>query len=185
MNIFILSEDPVEAAQMQCDKHVVKMIVESAQMLSTAHRILDGKFELRPSKSGKRQVKYWKMDGSKENTFYKPVHMNHPCTVWARQNNENYIWLYVHFIELCHEYQYRYKKDHSTYIKLAEVLGELPENIPKGSLTSFAFAMKHRASCLVEGNPVQSYRNYYVSKQNDFKMKWSKRPIPDWFKNAA
>ena len=59
MNIFILDEDPTIAAQMQCDKHVVKMIVESAQMLSTAHRMLDGKLIMKPSKSGKRMVKYY------------------------------------------------------------------------------------------------------------------------------
>ena len=59
MNIFVLDEDPTIAAQMQCDKHVVKMIVESAQMLSTAHRMLDGKMIMKPSKSGKRMVKYY------------------------------------------------------------------------------------------------------------------------------
>ena len=58
MNIFILDNDPVIAAQMQCDKHVVKMIVESAQMLSTVHRMLDGKMERRLSKSGKVRVLY-------------------------------------------------------------------------------------------------------------------------------
>ncbi len=58
MNIFVLDEDPVISAQMMCDKHIPKMIVEAAQMLSTAHRMLDGYMEKRPSKSGKRMVKY-------------------------------------------------------------------------------------------------------------------------------
>ena len=69
MNIFILNEDPVIAAQEQCDKHVVKMIVESAQMLSTVHRMLDGSIEQRPSKSGKRILKYYKLDDSREDTL--------------------------------------------------------------------------------------------------------------------
>ena len=61
MNIFVLDTDPVTAAQLQCDKHVVKMIVESAQMLSTAHRMLDGTIQIAPSKSGKRMVKHYRL----------------------------------------------------------------------------------------------------------------------------
>ena len=57
MNVFVLSECPIESAEMMCDKHIPKMIVEAAQMLSTAHRMLDGYMEKRPSKSGKRMVK--------------------------------------------------------------------------------------------------------------------------------
>jgi len=75
MNLFVLNKDPVKAAQLQCDKHVVKMIVESAQMLSTAHRMLDGTLERRASKSGKTTVKYWTMPDERENIFYKAVHM--------------------------------------------------------------------------------------------------------------
>lgn len=85
MNIFILSEDPVEAAQMQCDKHVVKMIVESAQMLCTVGK-----------------------------GAYKPTHVNHPCTVWASRSKENFEWLYNHAIALCHEYTKRYGRRHKT-----------------------------------------------------------------------
>ena len=77
MNIFILDNDPAIAAKLQCDKHVVKMIVESAQMLSTAHRMLDGDQELRPSKSGKRMVKYWVLPDSREEIIYKAVHTCH------------------------------------------------------------------------------------------------------------
>ena len=79
MNIFILDKDPVMAAQLQCDKHVVKMIVESAQMLSTAHRMLDGKVIKKPSKSGKTMVKYYDLyegadDLEAEMLFYSAVH---------------------------------------------------------------------------------------------------------------
>ena len=84
MNIFILDKHPVVAAQQQCDKHVVKMIVESAQMLSTAHRMLDGHVEKRLSKSGKRMINYWYHNiPEKEELLYKAVHHGHPCTVWT------------------------------------------------------------------------------------------------------
>ena len=59
MNIFILDKDPMKAAMMLCDRHVPKMIVESAQMLSTVHRLLDGKPEKRRSKSGKTIQTYY------------------------------------------------------------------------------------------------------------------------------
>ena len=85
MNIFILDNDPVIAAQMQCDKHVVKMIVESAQMLSTAHRMIDGVMEKRLSKSF-RATPYYKLDekDNREDILYKAVHFNHPSTVGTR-----------------------------------------------------------------------------------------------------
>ena len=76
MNIFILHEDPIKSAQYQCDKHVVKMIVESAQMLSTAHRMVDGTMERRPSKSGS-MIQYYKLGDSRENTLYKAVSYTH------------------------------------------------------------------------------------------------------------
>ena len=84
MNIFVLDKNPIVAAQLQCDKHVVKMIVESAQMLSTAHRMLDGQEYKAPSKSGKRMVKKWKLKNH-DDVIYSAVHMGHPCTVWTME----------------------------------------------------------------------------------------------------
>jgi hypothetical protein len=86
VNIFILNEDPMIAAREQCDKHVVKMIVESAQMLSTAHRMLDGDFGRRKSVSGKTMSKYWELPDSRERSMYKAVHMAHPCTISGTLN---------------------------------------------------------------------------------------------------
>ena len=96
MNIFILNNDPIIAAQEQCDKHVVKMIVESGQMLSTAHRMLDGTVERRPSKSGKTTVNYYKLNDEREDIMYKAVHFNHPCSIWSREGCCNYTWHYNH-----------------------------------------------------------------------------------------
>ena len=135
MNIFVLDEDPTIAAQSQCDKHVVKMIVESAQMLSTAHRMLDGKLIMKPSKSGKRMVKYYDLyegadDLEAELLYYKAVHHGHPCTVWTMESSENYKWHWEHFYALCKEYTYRYGKTHETENKLLWPLQSLPRNIP-------------------------------------------------------
>ena len=77
MNVFILSKDPIEAAQQQCDKHVPKMVVESGQMLSTAHRMLDGELTRRPSKSGKTMVRYWQLEKN-DHLLYAAVHTGHP-----------------------------------------------------------------------------------------------------------
>jgi hypothetical protein len=187
MNIFILSKDPVEAAQLQCDKHVVKMIVESAQMLSTAHRMLDGYQEKRPSKSGKRMINYWVYpEPELEAYLYSAVHHGHPCTVWTMQTNANYEWHYKHFIALCDEYTYRYGKVHATDTKLRNVLRKPPSGIKWSNLyTDFPLAMQHEPQCMHEGDPVRSYQEYYQTKQDRFKMIWTKRDVPEWFNVCA
>ncbi len=182
MNLFILDKDPVKAAQLQCDKHVVKMIVESAQMLSTAHRMLDGKLVKAPSKSGKTNVKAWILPDDREQVLYKAVHMNHPCTVWTMKSNNNYTWHWVHFSALCDEYTYRYGKVHATDALLREKLKWLPRNIPVSHLTQQPLAMKSNPECMYPDDPVKSYRMFYQTKQDRFKMAWTKRDIPEWFK---
>ena len=183
MNIFILDEDPVVAAQLQCDKHVVKMIVECAQMLSTAHRMLDGEEYRAPSKSGKRIVKKWQLQQN-DDIVYSAVHMGHPCTVWTMESSDNYQWHYEHFIALCMEYQYRYGKVHSTDAKLRDILKALPVNIKQGK-TPYKLAMSSNPECVINDlggtNAVESYRNFYQTKQERFKMIWTKRKQPEWF----
>lgn len=186
MNIFVLDNDPVKAAQLQCDKHVVKMIVESAQMLSTTHRMLDGNEIKRPSKSGRTMVKYYELPDEREDILYKAVHFNHPCTVWSRESCCNYSWHYEHFIALCDEYKYRYGKTHSTDTKLRDILAKFPKNINRsGGMTMFKLAMKSNPECVVHGlggtDAVESYRNFYQTKQERFSMVWTKRNIPEWF----
>jgi len=186
MNIFVLDNDPVKAAQLQCDKHVVKMIVESAQMLSTTHRMLDGTEMKKPSKSGKTMVKYYELPDEREDILYKSVHFNHPCTVWTRESCCNYSWHYEHFIALCDEYKDRYGKTHSTDSKLRDILSKIPTNINRnGGMTMFKLAMKASPECVVHGlggtDAVESYRNFYQTKQARFSMVWTKRKIPEWF----
>jgi len=193
MNIFILDQDPITAAKLQCDKHVVKMIVESAQMLSTAHRMLDGVQGIRSSNSGKRQIKFYDLsignndrpgDIEAELLFYKDVHHNHPCTVWTRESLANYNWHWEHFRALCEEYKYRYGRYHATHDRLLWPLHIAPTLIPDVGLTPFPLAMKANPECIFPEDPVKSYRLYYQTKKDRFKMVWSKRSIPEWFNNA-
>jgi hypothetical protein len=181
VNIFVTDMCPVISAQSVCDKHSSKMVVESGQMLSTAHRMLDGQMELRRSKSGKRMVKYFVHPNSNlEAVLYKAVHHYHPCTVWSMESKENYIWHYKHFVALAEEFEFRYGKNHMTINKLREVLKAPPSNIPSLGLTEFPQAMSHFPDCKVEGNPVQAYRNYYHMAKPF--AKWEKgRSAPNWW----
>ena len=95
MNIFVTDPDPVISAQTLCDKHVVKMVLESAQMLSTAWREYSSEY-------------------ADEHELYKTAHLNHPCSIWVRLARENYRWLYKHFVALCEEYTHRYEKSHAS-----------------------------------------------------------------------
>lgn len=179
MNIFVLDKSPVIAAQMQCDKHIVKMVLESAQMLSTAHRVLDGNMYLGPSKSGKRTVKKW-THKDYDDVLYKVVHLKHPCTVWTMETDSNYTWHYTHFIALCDEYEYRYGRKHLSDIKLRDILKAPPKNIPSGNLTEFALAMKSYPQCIIPDDPIQSYRNFYHADKH-FAAWNRRRPAPDWW----
>jgi len=183
MNIFILDTCPIQSAQLQCDKHVVKMILESAQMLSTAHRVLDGTLTKIASKSGKTMVKHWSLDRH-DNTIYKAVHVGHPCTVWTMESATNYKWHYDHFVALHDEYTYRYGKTHKSFNDLGTILKEVPTNIPDVGQTPFRLAMGAAPDCIDNNDPVGSYRAFYQTKQERFSMTWSKRDIPQWFKVA-
>ena len=179
MNIFYIDECPRAAAQMQCDKHVVKMVIESAQMLSTAHRLLDG-IEYFDQTSNGRKIRRWRLEDMRENIMYKAVHMNHPCTIWTRENSANYLWHYEHFVALCDEFTHRYGKTHATDAQLRHSLSELPNNIPYADeITTPALAIEE--SCKAERDPVECYRRFYETKQKRFSMQWSKRHVPEWF----
>ena len=176
MNIFVLDKSPKISARYHCDKHTVKMIVESAQMLSTAHRMLDGVEEVRLTKTG-RKGRYYKLSDSRENVMYKAVHYNHPSTVWTRQSKENYEWHYRLFRELCKEYTHRYGKVHMTETKLLDALSKVPDNIPDIGLTKFPQAMPDYCKM---SDSIEAYRKYYINEKKYF-AKWTNREVPDWF----
>jgi hypothetical protein len=148
MNIFVLDLDPTTAAQMHCDKHVPKMCVEAAQMMASALRRHGATDEQMPlTKSG---------------TPYKGGYAHHPCTVWAGDSRNNFMWLADHAVDLCNEY-----------------FNIIDKVIPKGSLTPFAQAMPDEYR---NDDPVVAYQAYYHSKQF---AKWEKgTPAPDWWRGV-
>jgi hypothetical protein len=179
MNIFYLDRDVKTCATYHNDKHVVKMILEYAQLLSTAHRMLDGK-EYIDASSGRR-IKRWRLgDENMENILYKASHINHPSAIWVRQSNNNYNWLMCLLQDLLQEYTYRYGKIHATD-RLVYWLRKPPANIPVGYFTQPTPAMPDEYKV---PDSVQSYRNYYVGAKKTM-AKWKKRPIPEWWSDTV
>ena len=129
MNIFYLDTDPTKAAIMHNNKHCVKMILESAQMLCTTHRHLDQFYT--PNEKGDYEFTRIGIMKDNESVVYKTAHLNHPSTIWVRETSEHYNYLYNLFVALCDEYTYRYGKVHMTDNKLRKLLANLPVNIPK------------------------------------------------------
>jgi len=176
MNIFALDPSPIVSAQMMCDRHVVKMIVETAQLLSTAHRMIDGIMYVEKTANG-RSIKRWRLPDNRENLLYKASHINHPSNIWARQTNNNYTWLYCHFVALCKEYTYRYDKIHLTEAKLSYTLKSLPNYIEVGPLTSRPQAMPDEYK---RERTEDAYKSYYIGAKRNFAT-WKKRTSPVWW----
>lgn len=153
MNIFVVDKDPKIAAQMLCDKHVIKMILESAQMLCSAH----------------------------QEAPYKRTHYNHPCSIWARTSRANYEWLIKHAYALVFEHSFRYPK--SKPHKSLDVIMWCEENIdklefPEIGLTKFAQAMPDEYK---QENVVEAYRAYYLCEKKTI-ASWKKyRKAPKWW----
>lgn len=159
MNIFVLDTDPQKAAEFHCDKHVVKMIVETAQLLSTAYHVND------PVAASKLFL-------------YKKTHTNHPCAIWVRQSKENFNWLLNLGFFLCQEYTRRYKKFHKTNA-VFNILKSNPLTIfPQKGFTSQPACMPDYCK---KSDVVDSYRNYYCNEKKSFAV-W-KNKQPEWFTN--
>ncbi len=157
MNIFYLHEDPTISARAMTNKHVIVIVKESAQLLSTAHRVLDGYSE----KNG-RWTSYRLRDPIREETLYKSTHFNHPCAIWVRESQDNYYWLYQHFLALCQEYRNRYGKIHEAEHKLGHALKRYPDNLRKRGFTYPALSMPDQYKV---DSYIQSYRNYYEAEE--------------------
>jgi hypothetical protein len=178
MNIFWLDEDPYTCAQYHNNAHCIKQILEYAQILSTAHRVLDGSVVSVPGKSGKPRKHLQLRDPRQDSILYKPTHVNHPSTVWARQSKANYVTLHTLFMHLLSEYEIRYGREHKTK-KLSVWLSVPPKNIPDVGRTQLPLCMPDQYK--VFGNPVESYRNYYRTGKSHI-AKWKHRQIPEWYK---
>ena len=155
MNIFYLDKDPKQAAKYQYNKHIVKMILESAQMLCTAH---------------------WYYES--EDVPYKPAHINHPYTIWVRQNALHYLWLYKHMLALGEEYTKRYNKVHLTIKKCKDYLSNIPMGMEFKPFEQPPQAMpdKYKTDCSVE-----AYWNYYMYDKQHIATRYeqiiTKKPV--------
>lgn len=157
MNIFVLDRDPYLAAQYHCDKHVVKMCLESVQLLSAVFHLL----------------------GADTDGCYKLTHKNHPCTKWAAASRANFCWLLEHSLGLLLEYKNRYGKTHASW-KIRQWIEDrfVHLNFPLEGPTPFAIAMPE--FCLVSDDPVECYRYYYMKVKKKF-AKWKLGNVPSWY----
>lgn len=205
MNIFVLDTDPVKAAQAHCDAHVVKMILETAQLLSTAWHETHNpayigvddpacsellRFVARPALNPKDPPAPVQADGPLPASapgqgvwllagqrIYRPTHAAHPCAVWTRAARANYAWLWRLGMALLDEYTYRYDKTHATtdVLRALELVPELP--FSGHVVTPFAQAMpeEYRAP----KNAVGAYRAYYLGAKAEL-LNYTRRAAPDW-----
>jgi hypothetical protein len=158
MNIFVLSINPKEAAEYHCDKHVVKMILETAQLLYCSHWML-APDTLPP-------------------VAYKKTHPNHPCSIWIRESIENYQWLSELGIALCNEYTYRYGKRHKTQYHVEWLSANNPP-LPTVPRTQFRMAMPNEFKC---EDPILAYHAYYLGAKERMLI-FTKRPPPPFVEN--
>ena len=154
MNIFILDYDVKKCAKYHVDKHVVKMILETAQLLCGVHWFVNSEAP------------------------YKLSHKNHPCSIWARESLTNYLYLCELGLELCYEYTYRYGKKH----KSQQVIEWCIENKPNIKDIGFTEPAKAMPDEYKVKSVVESYRNYYREAKSGF-ANWKNREIPEWFNN--
>lgn len=157
MNIFILDLDVGKCARYHCDKHVVKMILESAQILCTAANL------------------------SGMCTPYRSTHTKHPCVKWATKSIQNWRWLRKLAAALNQEFKYRFDRrhDHASF----KIIKKLKEPLlPDIGLTTFAQAMPDIYK--VKNDAVQAYRNYYVGMKQPIAT-WKRRRVPKWFREMT
>lgn len=180
MNIFYISEDPKTCAEMHVSKHVVKMVIEYAQLMSTAHRVIDGTVYTDFTANG-HKIKRWLLDDKREQSLMKVSHINHPSAIWCRKNKSNYLWLFTLWSHLLDEYTYRYGKVHSC-ARLKEVLKSAPNKIELGEFTQPTPAMPDDVK--VAGDSIASYRNYYINNKThlaNWQGKINSRNVPGWY----
>lgn len=154
MNIFFLHEAPIMAASFHCDRHVGKMLLESAQLLATAHHELG------------------------HPVTYKPTHRNHPCAVWVRSSRLHYNYVSELAVALGREFRMRFDKDHATLAVVERELLLPPEPLVKSGWVNPPQCMPE---AFRGGDTVEAYRRYYRSKASQFEMKWTRRFTPQWF----
>lgn len=156
MNVFVLDLDVKRCAQYHLDKHCVKMILESTQLLNNALIANDDSYV----------------------PVYKQTHKNHPASLWASQSLQNFEWLNNLALALCTEYTYRYGKIHKCQSMLEQFdVSSSKIKISNIGMTPFAKCMPDKYKV---DNAVESYRNYY-REDKAYIAKWTKRDQPEWW----
>jgi len=158
MNIFFLHLIPAICAKMHVDKHVIKMILETTQLLCSAHHMTEG---------------------NKYVPCYKLTHKNHPSAIWTRASKANYIWLCELGVELCKEYTYRYGKIH----KCQEYIYDLQKNIPDLPDLEFTQPTQAMPDMYKGDDSIEAYRTYYFfdkTRMLSWKGKIASREEPEW-----
>lgn len=184
MNIFVLSFDPKDAAEQHCDKHVIKMILETTQLLYMCWSVCgqdNWRQYLEDQLQQNQTLKAMEQNNQKVNfKTYKcgKGHTNHPCSKWVRESKDNYVWLTKLGLALCDEKMHRWpnNKPHSCLGHLEILSQNIPDNIPHVPQTPFALAMPNEykiESC------IESYRAYYNNDKRSM-FKWTNRPAPEW-----
>ena len=151
MNIFFLDKDPVKAAQLQCDKHVVKMVLETAQMVSTAVR------------------------NQGHDVGYQSAYPKHPMTLWVGQNADNFAWTMIHGFDLCKEYTHRYNKIHASH----KILQDIQKLDIEGNSNFMTTPPQCMPDEYKKTNYIEAYRNYYVNAKKHF-AKYTNRETPEF-----
>lgn len=153
MNIFFLDLNVILCALYHCDKHVVKMILETTQLLCSVHHMIES--EYKPP--------------------YKLTHKNHPCAIWTRSSLANYMWLVSLGKALCEEYTYRYKKIH----KCQAYIEALGDNKPLIADIGFTVPAQAMPDSYKDENVVIAYRTYYYLDKKHLHS-WKNRDVPQW-----
>lgn len=155
MNIFVLDNDPKISARFMCNQHCGKLLIESAQMLCSAH--------------------------APGTAPYRRTHYNHPCSKWTRASIDNYSWLCEHALELSLEFERRYGKVHKTESTVIWCCENVPD-LPRAGLTPFALAMPDEFK---SADPVASYRTYYLNVKSKFAKWHPRAAPPAWWPDKS
>ncbi len=183
MNIFALTRCPVESTKQMIDKHVVKMPTETCQMLHTNALFQEFADNYGYEPSLAKLKEYHEESGS---ILMKPAMLNHPSTIWARQNEDNTLWLYRHGISLCLEYTHRYGRRHATYDRILQTPIELDADSDLATPVTIAMFDVYRLNRedypnLSEWDFVKkSYQHYYLEAKWSF-ANWKNRTLPNWW----
>ena len=172
MNLFRLDNDPIIAAQLNQDLHCVKIILEATQLLANCYSI--EQLQRAPKTQAGNVRRY--------------SHVHHPISKWVKESYPNFLWTLAHAEALSNEFTYRFGKEHFCKGFIGWCLNNLAQDVSTAPATEQPQCFKAYPSCIVPGDPVAGYRNYYRVAKKTFDMRgkivhatWTRRDIPEWF----